>query len=165
MAPQPGIAINDGPCSTPRGDLRGELADLLGQFTAPLDKAAGNPRDGSRESVEVSRSLVEGAEPVQGSGLRFPGRVELVQVPAQPTNRPSPLSDKGFTMITEQPHVAVRTIQPGHRKIGLPLSGPCYGERIDRVGLAVGPCRVTDVGHQLWRLAGVVDLTPKLADS
>ncbi|OFE10511.1 hypothetical protein A5N83_02090 [Rhodococcus sp. 1139] len=30
------------------------------------------------------------------------------------------------------------------------MSGPCDGQRIDGIGLAVGASGVTDVGHQLW---------------
>lgn len=101
--------------------------------TRPRARHATVPVNGLRCAAASSRV----AEPIQRSGLRFPGPVELVQVPPQPTNDPSPFSDKGFTMITEQPHVAVRAIQPGRGKVGLALCGPRDGMRINGIGLSV----------------------------
>jgi hypothetical protein len=62
-----------------------------------------------------------------------------VQVPPQPADDRSPLCDKGFAMIRQQPHLAVETAQAGDGQVRLALRGPGDSEGLDRVGLAVGP--------------------------
>jgi hypothetical protein len=54
-------------------------------------------------------------------------------------------------VVGQQSHLTVRAIQPGHWQVRLPLRGAGDCQRIDGVGLAVGPRGVPNVGHQLGR--------------
>ena len=46
---------------------------------------------------------------------RFPARVKLMQVPAEPVGQPGPFGDKGIPLIDEKPQVPVGPVGTGHR--------------------------------------------------
>ena len=54
-------------------------------------------------------------------------------------------------MIGQQPQLALRAVQPRRGQARLAQRRPCHRQRVDRVGLAVGPGRVPAVRHQLGR--------------
>ncbi len=103
-----------------------------------MHEPAGQPRDCSLEVSDVSADLVERADAVARSSFGLPGRVQLVQMPAEPANSSGPFCEKGFVMIGEQAYLAVWSIPASGRKVRFSLRCAGDGERVDRVRFAVG---------------------------
>ncbi len=64
---------------------------------------------------------------------RFVARVELVEMPAEPTDHAGQLAHQVFAVVDEQPHLTFEPVELGDRQIALAESGAGDGERVDRV--------------------------------
>jgi hypothetical protein len=84
----------------------------------------------------------------QSTGRDLQRRVELVQVPAQPARRLSPLNDQVSTGVDEQLDLSRRTIQLRHRQVGLTQRGERDSLGVDRVRLARAAHGTSSIGHQ-----------------
>ena len=70
-------------------------------------------------------------------------------MPAQPVDVGNTVPDQVFPVIDPEPELPGRSIESGHRQIGVPKGRLGDRERIDRVGLAVGARGISGMGHQL----------------
>ena len=122
----------------------GELADVGGDL-------AGDPGDHPVQARQAGGDGVDVAVAGQRPGRRVPGRVELMEVPAEPVDAPGPLVDQVFSVIDQQAQLPGGAVELGGGQVGVAQRGAGHGQRVDRVGLAVGARRVPGVGHQLRR--------------
>lgn len=89
-------------------------------------------------------------------------------MPAQPRDDAGAFAHQVLAVIGQQPHLAVRAVEARDRQVGLAQRCSSDGQRVDRVGLAVGPRGVPCVGHQLRRnpndvLSGTEQITLQAA--
>jgi hypothetical protein len=92
---------------------------------------------------------VAGARDSDRAGGRRDGRVELMQVPAQPVDDPGPLGDQVVAVVDQQPDLPGGPVHPGGGQLRFPQRRPRHRQRVDRIGLAVGAGGGTGVGHEL----------------
>ena len=120
------------------GDLLGQLLDADGELDAAFGQVAGQPSDDPGSILKPHLDPGQGARGIQTPSLRLPPGIKFVQIPAESADQPGSLCHKGFPMVNQQPKLPVWTIEAGDRKVGFPLRGTGYRERVDRVGLAIG---------------------------
>ena len=91
--------------------------DLAGDAGRPAPRH----RRGGGECVEVACSW-------SATCRRVPGRVELVEVPAQPVDAAGPLCDEVLAVVDQQPQLTVRAVEPGDRQVRVAERRPGDGE-------------------------------------
>ena len=125
-------------------ELMVELGDLAVEPAAARDEL---PRESHLELLVLAGKPARDPLQVQGAGehpqRHLVGRVELVQVPAQPLMDASALVDDRVAVIDEQLRLAVRLlVRPRPTEFRFADRCPRNGERVDRVRLArARPCR------------------------
>lgn len=102
----------------------------------------------------VGEQLGEGvhdAEAAQPAAGHRQGRVQFVEVPAQPALDPGALGDQVPAMVDQQPHLAGGTVELGDGQAVVTQGGEgdCLG--VDRVGLARLASATSGAGHQPGR--------------
>ena len=107
--------------------------------------------------------------PVESFGEDDEGRVELMQMPAQPLLDPAAFVDEVFAVIDQELQLPVGLlVRPRTAQTRLAQRGPRDRQRVDRVRLATRPARTPLGRHQLRRhphqlLAGSDQLPLKAA--
>ena len=75
--------------------------------------------------------------------------VELVDIPPEPVDRRSALSNKHITSIGQQLQLPRHLVMGGHRQVRFTQHRPGHRLGIDRIGLSTGARRLAGLGHQL----------------
>jgi hypothetical protein len=83
-----------------------------------------------------------------GVGRCAPGRVEPVQLPAQPVDRASPLGDELLAVVDQQLDLPGRLVVASGRQVGFAQPRPGDRQRVDRVGLAQDTHGMAGAGQQ-----------------
>jgi hypothetical protein len=151
------------PTAGQAGQGWGLLGDALAQLTVQLADLVGEGLDGGDLGL-AGHDLHHGAG--VGGGVLTPGGdaaqartgqppggafqvgVELVQVPAQPVDRPGAFGDQVLAVVDQQPDLPGGLVVLGDREGGFAQGGAGDGEGVDRVGLALDPDRLAGTGHQ-----------------
>jgi len=102
------------------------------------------------DALQTSSGRGQVFGPPQTARRGLPGRVEFVQVPAQPVDDPGALGDEVLAVADQQPNLTSGA-EAGGGQVRLPQRGAGDGERVDRIGFAVTAGAVACMGHQFGR--------------
>ncbi len=121
-------------CGRPLFEFLVELGDLACQRAAAVDELACDPRlDVLLTPCQPAADAFEVTRPVESPQRDDQGRVELVQVPAQPLLCPPALVDEMVAMVNQQLDLAMDMLtwlRP--RQVRLAQRRPGDRERVDR---------------------------------
>src|SRR5439155_5206736 len=75
------------------------------ELTNAPNQVGGDPRQGAREALQPGRDPIQVFESDKDARIRIPGRIELVQVPAEAIDQPATVSDQVLSVVDEEPKV------------------------------------------------------------
>ena len=137
--PQPGSSSSRGATALVRAlEVAVQFRDRAGQAAATAEQVTGDPHLGCLlQAGELAADPVEPHGPVERSQRHLQGRVELVQVPAQPLLSPASLRDEIITVVDEQLQLPQRLLTVTRPfQLRFLESGSGDRERVDPVRLA-----------------------------
>jgi hypothetical protein len=140
-------------CGRPLFEFLVELGDLPAQRATAVDKLTGDPHlHVLLPARQPAADTLELTGPVESAQRDDQGRVELVQVPAQPLLDPAPLVDEIITMVDQQLDLAMHPLTGLRaRQVRLAQRRPGNSERVDRVRLPAHPAGAAFRHRQLRR--------------